>query len=100
MARKPNSTTSGGPFDSEIIVAVLEKAEDIPGFKYFKNDICGALIQVTKYGKKGKFGWEIDHIKPVSKGGTDDLDNLQALHWKNNRHKGNNWPDWKCKKKS
>jgi len=39
---------------------------------------------------------EIDHIKPVSLGGTDDLRNLQPLHWRNNRYKGDNYPDWDC----
>ena len=42
-----------------------------------------------------KFGWEIDHIKPVSKGGTDNLSNLQPLYWENNRSKGDKL-DWKC----
>ena len=39
---------------------------------------------------------EIDHIKPVSQDGGDELSNLQPLQWENNRHKGDDWPDWSC----
>jgi 5-methylcytosine-specific restriction endonuclease McrA len=42
-----------------------------------------------------KHGWEVDHIIPVSKGGTDDLSNLQPLQWDNNRKKGDTYP-WNC----
>ena len=34
---------------------------------------------------------EIDHIKPLSKGGTDTLENKQALCQNCNRTKRNNW---------
>ncbi|MEJ2648475.1 MAG: HNH endonuclease signature motif containing protein [Sedimentisphaerales bacterium] len=37
-------------------------------------------------------GWEIAHIKPVPKGGTDELDNLQALNSAANAKKGNLYP--------
>ena len=37
-------------------------------------------------------GWEIDHLKPVSKGGTDHLNNLAPTYWHKNRQKGNKYP--------
>jgi hypothetical protein len=100
MARQPNTTSSGRPFDQATIDAVWDKAKNDPDYPSFKADACGASIQKTNYGNPSIFGWEIDHIKPVSNGGTDDLSNLQALHWENNRHKGDDYPDWNCKKTS
>ena len=42
----------------------------------------------------GKYGWEIDHLKPVVLGGTDDIENLNALQWQNNRSKGDDYPNF------
>jgi hypothetical protein len=99
MARNPNTTVSGEPFDKATVEAVWRNAKEDPGYTIFKRDTCGAVIKHNDYGKTDTFGWEIDHSKPVSKDGTDDLDNLQALHWVNNRYKGDDYPDWRCRKK-
>jgi hypothetical protein len=97
--RLPGTTCAGQPFPPKIRTAVWEKAENDPGFITFKKDCCGALIQKNKYGTQSEHGWDIDHIKPVSKGGTDEISNLQPLQWENNRYKGDKWPEWDCLRK-
>ena len=97
MARNPNPNTRGESFDDKTIEAVWRNATEIQGYPSYRTDTCGAMIQREKHGKTEQYGWEIDHKKPVAKGGGDDLANLQPLQWENNRHKGDNYPDWSCK---
>lgn len=97
MARQPNTTATGGSFDEKTIEAVWQKGTPEPNLSSFRKDVCGASMQRDKHGEAERWGWEIDHKKPVAAGGTDDLDNLQPLQWENNRHKGDSYPKWDCK---
>ena len=97
MERSCNTKCDGSSFDDDTIEAVWEKGEIEPDYPGFRKDVCGASMQRSKYGKTERWGWEIDHKEPVSKGGSDDLDNLQPLQWENNRHKGDDHPNWDCK---
>ena len=92
MKRKPNTKRNGKNFSKKEELAVWNKACLTDDFNV-RLDICGLEIHFDKYGDTSSgYGWEIDHIKPVSKGGGDEFDNLQPLYWKTNRQKGDKWP--------
>lgn len=54
-----------------------------------RQDPYGNKINKSAYGKDSPRGWEIDHIKPKSRGGSDATRNLQALKTSVNREKSN-----------
>ena len=78
--------------DDDIKNKVWEKAKPIRGKDEdtWRRDSAGNKIRYGSYGTVGNYGWEIDHIKPQAKGGSDALSNLQPLHWKANRQKSDN----------
>lgn len=70
--------------------AVWQKAKPIRGkdpTKYRK-DPYNNVLNYDSYGEDSEMGWEIDHIKPASRGGSDATVNLQALKTSVNREKG------------
>lgn len=100
--RNRNTNAAGNDWTHEEIDLVWRKGKVVEGFDpdEIRQDECDTWIRYSQYGEKDRNGngWEIDHIKPVSMNGTDDLSNLQPLQWENNKFKGDNWPTWKCAK--
>ena len=58
----------------------------------WRRDQYGNPIYKPAYGKAGEQGWQVDHKHPISKGGTDNLRNLQAVQTVENRQKGAKYP--------
>ncbi|MGI0088298.1 MAG: HNH endonuclease [Nitrosotalea sp.] len=77
-------------FTENIVWQVWSKGQIVGGNDpvMWRKDECVAWILRSHYGRRdSEYGWEIDHIKPVSEGGKDELSNLRPLHWENNARK-------------
>jgi hypothetical protein len=95
MTRNPNTNAYGYSFCDQTIDSVWNKAIPVPGLSpdFRRKDRFGAYIDRAHFGNTEiETGWEIDHTKPVTLGGNDDLFNLQPLQWRTNRIKGNDFP--------
>ena len=71
-------------FTDDDVTNVWNKGKIRNGYdpKLWRLDACGALMSRDAYGdRKSQYGWEVDHISP---GGSDKLENLRPLQWKNN----------------
>ncbi len=71
-----------------------DKAKSIRGKNpdIWRKDKYDNKIRFGSYGTQGDYGWEIDHKNPKVKGGTDHGNNLQPLHWEENREKSDKYP--------
>ena len=51
--------------------------------------------QISRFYSKCPKGYEVDHIKPIAKGGLHRINNLQYLTRKENRRKGATYSFWR-----
>lgn len=87
-------------FSNSLLDQLWNKADIEEGFNpdKWRKDFAGAWIQRDQFGLSGAqapFGWAVDHLKPKSLGGNDDVDNLVPVHWQNNISKANHYPEFK-----
>jgi len=57
-------------------------------YRKYTNEKGEYFCAITGFTKKSRLAFEIDHIKPFSKGGKTRMENLQLVVWWKNREKG------------
>ena len=70
--------------DEQTKVLVWQKGIPIPGYDpaQWRRDAEGNALSFAAHGDRSSdYGWEIDHIRPASEGGGDEIENLRPLHW-------------------
>jgi hypothetical protein len=84
--------------DETVVDLVWGKARAVPGLDAheWRKDSHGKLIYRPNHGLRGPGGWEIDYIIQPTGGCTNDLDNLEPLHWQSRRSKALTYPSWKA----
>jgi 5-methylcytosine-specific restriction endonuclease McrA len=77
--------------DSECKEKVWNKGSKVKGkdSALYRRDKAGNILYKPSYGKLTPMGWDLDHKKPKSRGGSDDMSNIQILQSEYNREKGN-----------
>lgn len=80
-------------FSDETLDKVWNNAKPIGGKdpSLYRQDIYGNEMYKRSYGLQSEKGWTIDHKKPQAKGGSDNLRNLQAMNWRANIQKSDNY---------
>lgn len=92
--RRSNTDKTGKPFKKTLRDLVWAKRTPHVWGNDWGIDKYGNLINYHQYGKVShRNGWDIDHSKPVSAGGTDHPNNLQPVQSHYNRYiKSDNYP--------
>jgi len=96
MTKRRGTNSQGRTFSPDRVDQVWDKGKKILGKDpdLYRRDEGNNVLYKPSYGKNSEMGWEVDHKKPVDKGGTDNLKNLQPLQTDENKDKSNQYP-WK-----
>ena len=74
---------------------IIEVWNMVYGFKQEVYDYAGRLIKKSACGKpNSRFHPTLDHIRPLSQGGANVIDNIVICHSDTNEEKANNFPHW------
>lgn len=74
----------------------LEIWNKVYGNKETVTDYAGRVMKKSACGNPNSmYHPTLDHIRPLSKGGSDVLDNIVICHRDTNEEKANNFPHWK-----
>ena len=74
-------------FTPSLLAQVWQKGKIAPNNDpaVWRQDECGAWINWASYGnRESPWGWEVHHLVPLSRGGSDAVSNLIPLHYANN----------------
>ncbi|OAV73986.1 HNH endonuclease [Bacteroidales bacterium Barb7] len=93
LLKKKGGVKEMSDFSKEKLDKVWEKGSTVRGKNpdLYRKDPFGNTMYKPSYGKETSMGWEVDHIKPQAKGGTDHLNNLQPMNPEANRKKGDKY---------
>ena len=88
----------------ELKKKLWNKAREADGYdsQEVRLDACNAFMIYDDYGKQSLYGWQIDHVCPISMleelGYTEEQinneQNLRAMHWRNNLSKSDDYPSY------
>ncbi|GAA6238421.1 MAG: hypothetical protein SPLM_05400 [Spiroplasma phoeniceum] len=62
---------------------------------FYRRDIAGAFIKMGELNQETEFGWVIEPLMPLEKGGKLEVNNCLAMHWKNAKVRRGTLNYWK-----
>ena len=77
-------------YSEKILDLIFSKGSIVRGMnsKLYRKDCFGNLMYRYSYGKYSPMGWNVDHSKPIAKGGTNSIRNLHPMSCFANCSKG------------
>ena len=90
MSLNTNYRNYGRPGCKDAVWKKGKKIQDMDPNEFRKCNISNNIIRYSHYGDNNSvYNWDIDHIIPKSKNGSNDISNLQPVSSSKNRSMGN-----------